>query len=57
MSYFVKEIVYTLQGEGANCGRAAVFLRAPVFLRPAVLRVDFLRVVFRPDAAFRAAMR
>src|SRR5262249_29538899 len=27
MSYFVKEIVYTLQGEGAQCGRAAVFCR------------------------------
>ncbi|MBZ5528525.1 MAG: 7-carboxy-7-deazaguanine synthase [Acidobacteriia bacterium] len=25
MSYFVKEIYYTLQGEGANAGRAAVF--------------------------------
>lgn len=27
MSYLVKEIFYTLQGEGANAGRAAVFLR------------------------------
>ncbi len=27
MSYFVKEIVYTLQGEGAQSGRAAVFCR------------------------------
>ena len=27
MSYAVKEIYYTLQGEGANSGRAAVFLR------------------------------
>src|SRR5947208_3008125 len=27
MSYTVKEIYYTLQGEGANAGRAAVFLR------------------------------
>lgn len=27
MSYTVKEIFYTLQGEGANTGRAAVFLR------------------------------
>src|SRR6202008_2251761 len=27
MSYQVKEIYYTLQGEGANAGRAAVFLR------------------------------
>jgi len=27
MSYKVKEIVYTLQGEGANAGRAAVFCR------------------------------
>ncbi len=27
MSYFVKEIYYTLQGEGAQAGRAAVFLR------------------------------
>lgn len=27
MSYHVKEIFYTLQGEGANAGRAAVFLR------------------------------
>jgi 7-carboxy-7-deazaguanine synthase (Cx14CxxC type) len=27
MSYTVKEIYYTLQGEGANVGRAAVFLR------------------------------
>ncbi len=27
MGYFVKEIVYTLQGEGANSGRAAVFCR------------------------------
>ena len=27
MSYAVKEIFYTLQGEGANAGRAAVFLR------------------------------
>ncbi|MEX2156708.1 MAG: 7-carboxy-7-deazaguanine synthase [Gemmatimonadales bacterium] len=27
MSYAVKEIYYTLQGEGANTGRAAVFLR------------------------------
>lgn len=26
-SYLVKEIYYTLQGEGANAGRAAVFLR------------------------------
>ena len=26
-SYTVKEIFYTLQGEGANAGRAAVFLR------------------------------
>ena len=25
--YSVKEIFYTLQGEGAQCGRAAVFLR------------------------------
>src|SRR5678816_997749 len=27
MSYAVKEIFYTLQGEGANTGRAAVFCR------------------------------
>src|SRR5208282_5616167 len=27
MSYSVKEIYYTLQGEGARVGRAAVFLR------------------------------
>jgi organic radical activating enzyme len=27
MSYFVKELYYTLQGEGANTGRAAVFCR------------------------------
>ncbi len=27
MTYAVKEIFYTLQGEGANAGRAAVFLR------------------------------
>ena len=27
MSYSVKEIYYTLQGEGAHAGRAAVFLR------------------------------
>lgn len=27
MSYAVKEIFFTLQGEGANAGRAAVFLR------------------------------
>ena len=27
MSYLVKEIFYTLQGEGANVGRPAVFLR------------------------------
>src|SRR5271165_70648 len=27
MSYSVKEIYYTLQGEGARAGRAAVFLR------------------------------
>jgi 7-carboxy-7-deazaguanine synthase (Cx14CxxC type) len=27
MTYFVKEIVYTLQGEGAQSGRAAVFCR------------------------------
>jgi 7-carboxy-7-deazaguanine synthase len=27
MSYTVKEIIYTLQGEGANTGRAAVFCR------------------------------
>lgn len=27
MSYAVKELFYTLQGEGANTGRAAVFLR------------------------------
>lgn len=27
MSYVVKEIFYTLQGEGANAGRAAVFCR------------------------------
>ncbi len=27
MSYTVKEIFYTLQGEGAHCGRPAVFLR------------------------------
>lgn len=27
MTYTVKEIFYTLQGEGANAGRAAVFLR------------------------------
>ena len=27
MSYAVKETFYTLQGEGANAGRAAVFLR------------------------------
>lgn len=27
MSYEVKEIIYTLQGEGANAGRAAVFCR------------------------------
>ena len=27
MTYMVKEIFYTLQGEGANTGRPAVFLR------------------------------
>ena len=27
MKYYVKEIFYTLQGEGANAGRAAVFCR------------------------------
>lgn len=27
MTYFIKEIYYTLQGEGANAGRAAVFCR------------------------------
>jgi len=27
VTYSVKEIFYTLQGEGANCGRPAVFLR------------------------------
>ena len=27
MTYFVKEIFYTLQGEGMNAGRPAVFLR------------------------------
>jgi 7-carboxy-7-deazaguanine synthase (Cx14CxxC type) len=27
MSYFVKELFFTLQGEGANAGRAAVFCR------------------------------
>jgi 7-carboxy-7-deazaguanine synthase len=27
MAYFIKEIYYTLQGEGANVGRAAVFCR------------------------------
>lgn len=27
MTYFVKEIFYTLQGEGAQAGRAAVFCR------------------------------
>ena len=27
MTYSVKEIFYTLQGEGANAGRAAVFCR------------------------------
>src|SRR5205814_1514621 len=27
MNYTVKELYYTLQGEGANTGRAAVFLR------------------------------
>ena len=27
MTYSVKEIYYTLQGEGAQTGRAAVFLR------------------------------
>ena len=27
MSYTVKEIIYTLQGEGANAGKAAVFCR------------------------------
>src|SRR5215467_1182107 len=27
MKYLVKEIYYTLQGEGANVGRPAVFLR------------------------------
>ena len=27
MRYTVKEIFYTLQGEGANAGRAAVFCR------------------------------
>src|SRR5207237_8399223 len=27
MSYMVKEIFYTLQGEGGNAGRAAVFCR------------------------------
>lgn len=27
MTYYVKEIYYTLQGEGANTGRAAVFCR------------------------------
>ena len=27
MSYKVKEIFYTLQGEGAHAGRAAVFCR------------------------------
>ncbi|HLA33567.1 MAG TPA: hypothetical protein VJ001_01730 [Rhodocyclaceae bacterium] len=27
MTYSVKELFYTLQGEGANAGRAAVFCR------------------------------
>ena len=27
MSYFVKEIFYTIQGEGANAGKPAVFVR------------------------------
>ncbi|MFP4278359.1 MAG: 7-carboxy-7-deazaguanine synthase, partial [Wenzhouxiangella sp.] len=27
MTYSAKEIFYTLQGEGGNVGRAAVFLR------------------------------
>ena len=27
MSYSVKELIYTLQGEGANTGRPAVFCR------------------------------
>jgi 7-carboxy-7-deazaguanine synthase len=27
MSYFVKEIFYSLQGEGANCGRPTIFCR------------------------------
>ena len=27
MPYLVKELFYTLQGEGANTGRAAVFCR------------------------------
>ena len=27
MSYAVKEVYYTLQGEGVNAGRPAVFLR------------------------------
>lgn len=27
MSYMVKEVFYTLQGEGGNVGRAAVFCR------------------------------
>ena len=27
MTYAVKEIIYTLQGEGANAGRSAVFCR------------------------------
>src|SRR5689334_1344593 len=27
MNYTVKEIIYTLQGEGANTGRASVFCR------------------------------
>ena len=29
MAYAVKEIFYTLQGEGASTGRAAVFCRFP----------------------------
>jgi hypothetical protein len=32
MTYTVKEILYTLQGEGANTGRAAVFCRLPAVI-------------------------
>ena len=33
MSYAVKEIFLTLQGEGAHAGRASVFCRFAVFFR------------------------